>query len=45
MQKLKVKVTNDSTEIIVRTVIDMGSQNSYVLIKVADKLDYKPLAK
>ena len=45
MQTLKVKIRNDSTELIVRAVIDTGSQNSYVLKEVADTLDYQPLAK
>ncbi|XP_044744753.1 uncharacterized protein LOC123306696 [Coccinella septempunctata] len=42
MQTLRVRVRNEVKDVVVRALIDTGSQNSYVLSKLAEKLDYKP---
>ncbi|OXU30158.1 hypothetical protein TSAR_012713 [Trichomalopsis sarcophagae] len=44
MQTLKLRMRNDTTEIIVRAVIDTGSQHSYVLRDVANQLNSTPIA-
>ncbi|XP_017877686.1 uncharacterized protein LOC108623602, partial [Ceratina calcarata] len=45
MQTLKVKLRNDSSEVIVRAVIDTGSQNSYIIKEMAERLKYEPVGK
>ncbi|XP_033227854.1 uncharacterized protein LOC117179823 [Belonocnema kinseyi] len=45
MQTLKTKVCSDTSEVIVRAVIDTGSQNSYILKSVASKFKYKQIGK
>ncbi|XP_033225950.1 uncharacterized protein LOC117178634 [Belonocnema kinseyi] len=45
IKTLKIKVRSDTSEVIVRAVIDTGSQNSYILKSVASTLKYKQIGK
>ncbi|XP_024885287.1 uncharacterized protein LOC112463247 [Temnothorax curvispinosus] len=44
MQTLCVKLRNENKEIIVRAIIDTGSQKSYITKEAAEHLDYEPIA-
>lgn len=43
MQTLKVRVRSDHKDIVIRALIDTGSQNSYVVNELAEKLNYNPV--
>ncbi|XP_071043037.1 uncharacterized protein [Parasteatoda tepidariorum] len=45
LQTMKLKLISDRKEIVVREVLDSGSQRTYILKNLAKKMEYVPLRK
>lgn len=44
MQTLRVKIRNIDSHLVIRAVIDTGSQKSYITEEAAERLHYEPIA-